>query len=113
VQLLGTPIGGATVPVRVRFHNIGSKVWTRSSVELLNLSAGWRPQFLALPAASQTANGRTLDMTVSLNVPRQRGNHVLLFQLSRPNVGVFGAVAILGIVVDDLVTPAARWQSYR
>jgi len=113
VSLLGTPIGGEPVTVTVQFHNIGSAVWQPQTIELLNLSTGWLPGVIALPSGTSIANGKILNLTVSLQVPRQLGTHTLLFQLRQVGANTFGALAIQDIVVSELTTQATHWRSYR
>jgi hypothetical protein len=113
VTLLGTPVGGNMVPIRVQFHNVGSAVWTPSTVELLNLTTRWTPTVISLPAGTSLANGKTLTVSFSLKAPRQAGGHTLLFQLRRSGGAGFGGLAIQDITITQLAAQATRWELYR
>jgi hypothetical protein len=113
VTLLANPVGGESVPVRVQFHNIGSSVWTPNSVELYNHTTGWPPEVISLPWNAAVANGQTLTLEFSLQVPRQRTPFTLIFQLRQLGGPFFGRTAIQDVVVNDLTTGAGHWQHYR
>jgi len=101
-QVLGVPEGGGTVPVRVRFHNIGSFVWSPASVSISCLTPGWTPGAITLPPSAYVLNGRELVLDFVMTAPRQLGAFTLQLQMRDFSGAPFGEVATIPVTIGAM-----------